>query len=584
MNLVLKLSVTFLLLVSCQHTKPVQSAANGGHLPTAQLNQSRATAEAHGKNYVISTQGIATTKIAEEILKQGGNLIDAFVAASFAISVERPQSTGLGGGGFLVYHDAKTKKTMALDFRERAPHKATRDMYLDAQKKAQPLLAQDGILAVGIPGLVKGLSEVHQKYGKLPWKKVMAPSIELARTGFPVYEELHEALVDRQAVLAKDPEARRIFLTKNAQALPTGHHLVQKDLAKSLELIARDGAKTFYHGELAEKFADFSVKRNGIIRKKDFMDYQVKWRTPIQGDFLGYKFFSMPPPSSGGIHVYQFLKMLENEKLSLNDLNTAEGIHLKAATLQSVFADRAVHLGDPDFYKVPVMNLTDLSYMQKRRADILPMKARTAAQVQAGEFSVKKESVETTHMSMMDLEGNAISSTQTINGWMGAGIVAPETGILLNNEMDDFSIQAGQANLYGAIGGRANEIQPLKTPLSSMSPTIILDAQSKPVMAIGAPGGTTIISCTAQTIYNHLFFKLPLWESVTNIRIHHQWNPDKLLIEQPGPAMAEVDKLKSYGYDIKLQPFICKIMATSRQGDQMTAVADPRDIGTSKGQ
>lgn len=572
----------FLVVVSCQHN--TLSQASGGYIPSARIRGERSLAEARGQKYVISTHGKHTTRIAQDILKQNGNLIDAFVAASFAISVERPQSTGIGGGGFLLYHDAKSKKTYALDFRERAPHKATRDMYLDAQKKAQPELSQDGVLAAGTPGLVKGLWEVHKKFGKLPWKQVVSPSVELARNGFEVYEELYDALADRRPILAKDLEARKIFLNAEGQAWPVGHKLQQPELAQTLETIAQEGGNTFYTGAISNLISEFSQKNRGILSKKDLSQYRVKWRTPIQGEYMGHHFYSMPPPSSGGIHVYQFLKMLENENLKPQDMNTAEALHLQAAALQSAFADRAVHLGDPDFYPVPVKDLTKLNYLKQRRASILPGKARKQAEVQAGQFKNKYESTETTHMSMMDSEGNAISSTQTINGWMGAGVVVPKTGILLNNEMDDFSIQSGVANLYGAIGGKANEIQPLKTPLSSMSPTIILDKNKTPVMAVGAPGGTTIISCTAKTIFNYFHYKLPLWESVTNIRLHHQWSPDRLLLEEPGPPRAELKKLEDYGYDVKVKPFICKIMAAARNGTELTAVADPRDIGTSAGE
>jgi gamma-glutamyltranspeptidase/glutathione hydrolase len=568
-------------IVSCQH-KEVASTS-GGYIASQKIVYPRESAEATGHKYIISTQGIASSKIAEDILKKGGNLIDAFVAASFAISVERPQSTGLGGGGFLVYHDGKSKKTYAVDFRERAPYKSTRDMYIDLQGHALMQLSQNGALAAGTPGVVKGLWEVHNKFGHLPWKEVVKPAIELARNGFEIYEELYKALESKKDVLIQDADAKRIFLDKRGQPLPKGHLLKQADLAKTLEKIAANGADIFYKGSIAQSISNFSKDHKGILSKKDLADYKVQWREPVHGEFLGYQIYSMPPPSSGGVLVYQFLKMLENENFKQKDINTAEDIHIEAAALQSAFADRAVHLGDPDFYKVPMKELTDPSYIHSRREAIKPAQARKMNEVEAGNFEYTPESTDTTHMSMMDEDGNAVSSTQTINGWMGAGVVVTGTGILLNNEMDDFSIQPGTANLYGAIGGKANEIQPLKTPLSSMSPTIILDKMGNPIMSVGAPGGTTIISCTAKTIYNYLFYKMPLWESVTNIRVHHQWSPDRLLIEEPGPGDKELKKLRDYGYEIKLQPLICKVMATARNGDELVGVADPRDIGTSRG-
>jgi len=288
----------------------------------------------------------------------------------------------------------------------------------------------------------------------------------------------------------------------------------------------------------------------------------------------------MPPPSSGGIHILQFLNILENEKWTLQDINRASAIHIQAAALQSVFADRSVYLGDPDFVKVPQKKLLSKEYALQRRNEIPNQRARSADEVSPGSISQDQESLETTHISMMDSFGNAIASTQTINGWMGSSFVIPNTGILMNNEMDDFSAQPGTANLFGALGGQANEIEARKTPLSSMSPTLVLDSKNEPILSLGAPGGTRIISCTAETIFNHLYYKLPLWESITQIRLHHQWKPDTLSIDPPGPPAHEIENLKKMGYKVEISSVPCRVMAVSRQ-EKFTAVADPRDIGTS---
>lgn len=535
-----------------------------------------------GKDYALATQGILTTKAATEILAKGGNLIDAFVAASFAISVERPHSTGIGGGGFLVFHQAKAKDTVVIDFRERAPRRAFKDLYLDKTGEYVSDLSKDGALAVAVPGLVKGLWEIHQKYGKLSWREVLEPAIKIADEGFFVYPDLEKALEDRKSVLMKFPDSRKIFIKADGSSYKVGDVLVQKDLAHTLTAISKNGASEFYQGETAKKIVQFVKKEHGLVSSKDLLDYKTILRTPVQSKFMNYTVVSMPPPSSGGIHVVQFLKMLEKENWTPMEMNTAKVIHNQASAFQMAFADRAQYLGDPDFIKVPMSQLISEPYLNHRKKEIPLNKARAAADVKFGNVEQKYESTETTHMSFLDKDGNAISSTQTINGWMGSGAVATGTGIILNNEMDDFSAKPGVANLYGAVGSDANSIAPFKTPLSSMSPTIVFDETGKPIMSVGAPGGTRIISCTALTIFNHLFFKQSLESSVKNIRIHHQWQPDTLFIEQPGPAPRELEKLKAMGYKIELGGVPCRVMSASldTNNSELTAVADPRDIGT----
>lgn len=568
----------FFILTSCQ-TVTTDQKNQKAVIRTAEERKDNQSAQAVGQKYAISTQGRAATAAAEDMYAHGGNIIDAAVAASFAISVERPQSTGIGGGGFMLFRDGKTGKTYAIDFRERAPVRASENMYLKKNGDADPLLSQDGILAVAVPGLVAGLLEIHQRFGTLPLEQVMAPAIRLAEEGFVVYPELRDALVARADVLKKDPAARSIFLTKDGKALPDGTVLKQSDLAKTLKVIAKKGRDGFYKGSVANAMVRLSTRERGLITHGDLTTYKVKWREPIESEYKGYEVYSMPPPSSGGVHVIQFLKFLENDNLAEKGVLSTPSIHLAASALQASFADRAKYLGDPDFVKVPSKGLIDPKYIQSRRNEVQMDKARRVSDVQAGN-PWPYESTETTHLSIMDAQGNAVSTTQTINGWMGSGVVVPGTGILLNNEMDDFSAKVGASNLFGAVGGKANAIAPRKTPLSSMSPTILVK-DGKPMMSVGAPGGTRIISCVAQTILNYVEFKLPLYDSVSMIRYHHQWQPDVLSLEAPGPRPEVVADLKKMGYDVKVGSNHCKVMAVAREGDHFRGVADPRDIGTS---
>ena len=547
---------------------------------TSEERADHQTAEAIGTQYAISTAGVYATQAAKEILDKGGNIIDAMVATSFVLTVERPQSTGLTGGGFMLFREAKTGKTYAVDFRERAPLKATENMFIGADGKPDKNLSRNDVLATAVPGLVAGLWDIYKKFGKLPWAMLVQPAIRLAENGFPVYAQLNKAIEARLNVLSADVAAREIFLNSEGKPWPVGHILVQKDLANTLRLISMNGKNGFYTGPVANNIVELFKNKKGLITKKDLQSYKVHWRQPVKGRFHDYELYSMPPPSSGGVHVIQFLNTLENDELARKGFLTTSAVHLAASALQSAFADRARYLGDPDFVHVPVKGLTSKAYATRRRSEIPEDHARQADEVMPGD-PLPYESTETTHFSMMDAAGNAVSSTQTINGWMGSGIVVPKTGMLLNNEMDDFSAQEGASNMFGAIGGKPDAIAPRKTPLSSMSPTILL-REGKVQMAVGAPGGTRIISCVAQTILNAVEYKLPLYDAIAAVRYHHQWRPDVLLFDPPGPSTSELEKLKKMGYKIEIKPTGCTVMAVMREsGDKLHAVADPRDIGTS---
>lgn len=545
---------------------------------TANERLDHQSAEAMGKSYAVATQGIYATRAAKEILNMGGNAIDAAVAASFVLAVERPHSTGIGGGGFMLFRDSKTKQIEAVDFRERAPKKSFEKMFQDKNGKAISTLSINGILAPGVPGLVAGLLEIHEKYGRLKREQILAPAITLADYGFPVYPSLAKALLQKESLLAQDSAAARIFLDENKKALREGQLLVQSDLARTLKLISQNGRDVFYHGPIAEAFASYFAKNHGLITKDDLAAYRVKWRAPVSGTYKGYDIFSMPPPSSGGVHIIQMLNMLEDDHLESKGVLSAEAIHLTAQAMQSAFADRAKYLGDSDFVKVPVQTLISKKYAQERRLEF-SHKARASKDVRAGSIP-GFEHTETTHLSIIDHEGNIVSTTQTINGYMGSSLVLPGTGIVLNNEMDDFSAQPGAANLFGAIGGSANAVAPGKTPLSSMSPTIVMK-NNVPVMSLGAPGGTRIITCVLQTMLNYLDYKLPLYESVAAIRFHHQWLPDKLDIDPPGPRTDVIEELQKRGHKIDINAVPCNVMAVAKEGEILHAVSDPRDIGTS---
>lgn len=552
--------------------------------PVSVVHQSvndRASYEAFGKNVAIATQGRYATEAARDILKKGGNLIDAAIAASFVISVERPHSTGIGGGGFMIIRDVERNQTYAVDFRERAPLASTRDMYLDSNGEVIAKKSVDGIFAVGVPGLVAGLFEIHKKLGRLPWRKLLDPAISLADRGFEVYPSLEKALQARKNVLQQNHDARRIFLRPDGGSLQIGDKLIQKDLARTLRLVARSGAKAFYKGKIANSIVKTSRKQGGILAEKDLDQYQVKWRTPVVGRYKGLEVLSMPPPSSGGTHVVQILNILDGDDLAKHGFANAKTIHLKAAAMQHAFFDRAQFLGDPDFNPgMPIAQLTSKNYANHIRSSIQTRHAKSADELpMSPRPELRHESNETTNFSMMDEKGNAVVSTQTINGWMGSGVVAEGTGILLNNEMDDFSAKPGASNLYGAIGSDANSVAPQKTPLSSMSPTLVLKGKV-PIMAVGAPGGTRIITCVAQTIINYIDHHFSLYDSIDTVRFHHQWLPDQLTIESPGMGSKIQMDLESVGYKVKMDKVPCIVNGVVREGEKLNSVADPRDIGS----
>lgn len=565
------ISLSLIILISCSH--PVRVVA-----PTSL--ETRQAHEAKAPQQMVASQGQATTRAALQILNQGGNIIDAFVAASFAISVERPHSTGLGGGGFLLYFSRADNKVYAFDFREIAPLKATANMYLTKAGEPQPLLSQQGTLAVATPGLVRGLWEIHQKFGHLPWKEVIAPAVKVARLGFPLYSQLHEALTDRQELLMKDPEAKKTFYTVEGSVPPMGSVIIQENLAQTMERIAEEGDKGFYEGKVAAAIIKTIQDKKGLMTRQDLRQYKMKEREPVSADYKGLKIFSMPPPSSGGVHVIQILKMLEPYNLRAMGPQSTQAVHLTAQSMQRAFIDRFQYLGDPDFHPVPVKKLLDKKYLTDLSKSIDTERALKWNELKP--IALPYESTDTTHLTIADKHGNMVASTQTINGWFGSGVIAQGTGIMLNNEMDDFAQKVGVQNLFGAVGGKNNLIQPSKRPLSSMSPTIITK-DGDAFMGLGSPSGTRIITCVAQTILNTVEFEMPLYEAVAATRIHQQWQPDALKVEAPFLSEKVEKELASKGHNLVHEELGCSIQAIRREKKGWVGVSDPRGEGLAQG-
>lgn len=560
-----------LVLIGCSHKVRIVA-------PT--ITEPRVAHEAKALKEMVTTQGGGTTRAALQMFSQDGNIIDAFVAASFAISVERPHSTGIGGGGFLLYFSRRDNRVYAFDFREIAPLQASEKMFLTKDGNTQPLLSQEGALAVANPGLVRGLYDIHTRFGKLPWKDVIAPAIKLAREGFPLYEGLQEAIENRKHVLLLDDQAKKIFFTSDEKTPLLGTMIYQENLAQTLEIIADKGADGFYTGKVADAIVKTIQKKRGLLTHKDLKTYAMKEREPVTGLYKGLKIYSMPPPSSGGIHVIQILKMLEPYNLRRKGPQTVESVHLTANAMQRAFLDRASYLGDPDFKSVPVKELLNESYLTKLSQSIDTKKAIKANDLKP--IPLPYESSDTTHFSIADKDGNMVASTQTINGWFGSGVMAKGTGIVLNNEMDDFAQKMGAQNLFGAVGGQNNLVEPKKRPLSSMSPTIITK-DNGPYMALGSPSGTRIITCVAQTILNTVEFEMPLYEAVAATRVHQQWQPDALKVEEPFLDESVEKELKARGHNVVHEKLGCSIQAIKKDKEGWVGVSDPRGSGLALG-
>lgn len=525
------------------------------------------------KNGMVASEQRLASEIGLEILKKGGNAVDAAVAVGFALAVALPNAGNVGGGGFMMVHDAKSGKTIALDFREMAPSKAGRDMYLDDKGQVINNKSLYTHFAVGVPGTVKGMEHALKKWGTMPLAEVMQPAIALAEKGYAVSPTLAEALAVEKDNLGKWENTKAIFF-KDGEPLKAGEQLVMKDLANSMKMIAEQGSDAFYKGAIAEQIVQEMSKHQGLISKEDLANYKVVEREPVTGDYRGYKVVSMPPPSSGGIHIIQMLNVLEHFPLNESGPNSAKTIRLMAETMKRAYADRSEYLGDTDFVKVPQKGLIAKSYADDLAKLVAEEKVTPAKDIKPG-APQKYESDQTTHYSVVDKDGNAVAVTYTLNLNFGSGIVAGNTGILLNNEMDDFSAKPGVPNAFGLIGGEANAIEPGKRPLSSMTPTMVLK-DNKPWLVTGSPGGARIITTVLQTLTNSIDFGMNPAVAAALPRFHHQWLPDELRLE-PGFSPDTIELLKKQGYKVVVKPTMGRTQTIQIRDNMMYGYSDPRN-------
>jgi gamma-glutamyltranspeptidase/glutathione hydrolase len=531
---------------------------------------------AHAQNGMVVSEEALATRVGVEILRQGGNAVDAAVAVGFALAVTLPRAGNIGGGGFMVIHLARNEAA-AIDYREAAPQAITAQSFLDERGDADPAKLRDSALAVGVPGTVAGLALAHERYGsgKFTLAQLIAPALALARDGFEVDEALADTLARAQSRLARWPASAKIFL-KDGRVLGRGERLVQTDLAATLDAIARDGPKAFYEGPIAEKLVAAVNAAGGVMRRADLAGYRAALRTPVRGNYRGYDIVSMPPPTAGGTILIEMLNILEGYPLTDFGPGSAETLHVLIETMKLAYADRAVHFGDPDQVAVPVAGLLSKPYAAARRVLIDPARARHSSEIGAGD-PIAFGGPHTTHFSIVDRNGNAVANTYTLNFNYGLGLVADGTGVLLNNELDDFTAKPGTPNAFGLVGGPTNAPAPGKRPLSSMTPAIVLK-DGKPFLVTGSPGGSRISNAVLQVIMNAVDFHMSVAAAVEAPRVHHQWLPDEAVIE-PDVAADTVRELAARGHRIVRQPRIgaASTILVTPQG--LTGVADPRMPG-----
>ncbi|ELH9339400.1 gamma-glutamyltransferase [Campylobacter jejuni] len=516
-----------------------------------------------GTGLVLSSHELAN-KIGKEVLDKGGNAIDAAVAVGYALAVVHPAAGNIGGGGFAVIHLANGENT-TLDFREMAPLKASRDMYLDSKGEVIKDASTIGYLAAGVPGTVKGMSAMLDRYGTMKLKDLMAPAIKLAEKGYLINDRQEQTMLEAKDMFKEFPSSSKYFLKKDGNTYKSGDLFVQKDLAKTLKLIAKEGPDAFYKGKIADLIAADMAKNKGIITKEDLAQYQAIWRKPVEGTYRGYDIISMSPPSSGGAHIIEILNIMENANIENLGFASSKTLHIMVEAMRQAYADRSEYMGDPDFVKIPLDKLTSKEYAKEIYAKIPKDKALPSSKVKPGLGQIH-EGHNTTHYSVLDSKGNAVSITYTINASYGSGAAVEGAGFLLNDEMDDFSIKPGVPNLYGLVGGEANAIEPKKRPLSSMSPTIILK-DGKVFMVVGSPGGSRIITTVLQVISNVIDHKMDISTAVESPRFHMQWLPDEIRTEPFGIIKDVQNNLEKMGYKITKEPYM---------GDVNAIMVDPK--------
>ncbi len=534
-----------------------------------------------GRHGMVAADHRLASQAGVEMLKRGGNAVDAAVATAFAVCVVNPASCGIGGGGFMVIHLAKPRRTITLDYREVAPAAASRDMFL-RQGKAVPDLSRIGGLASGVPGEVAGLSLALKRFGTLSLSTVLQPAIRLARDGFAAEDHLVKEIQENHDALARDAVMSRNFLRPDGTPLATGDLVKQPELARTLQGIARSGPAAFYRGDVARQIAAAVRRAGGVLTTQDLARYRPTWRPPVSTRFAGYDVYSMPPPSSGGGVLIEVLGMLGHDDLPALGQNSPTASHLLAEAMKHAFADRAVFYGDPQFVNVPLRRLLSRANLQSLRRRISAV--RTFPQADYGSEHRAAQLLNdhgTSHLSVMDSQGNAVACTTTINTAFGALYSAGDTGIIMNNQMDDFSAQPGVPNVFGLIGNDANAVAPGKRPLSSMTPTIVLH-RGRPVLAVGGSGGPLIISGTLQVVLDTLVYGMGAEEAVNAARIHHQWAPPVLLVE-PGISQPTREWLARNGHTVKEVRAMAAIQAVRFDGGLFEGASDPRKGGVAVG-
>ncbi len=530
------------------------------------------------QNGMVASQEAVASRVGVDILKKGGNAVDAAIATGFALAVTLPRAGNLGGGGFMMIHLADSGDTKALDYREMAPAAAFKDMFLGEDGEPDNQKSRFSGLAVGVPGTVAGFAEAFEKHGsgKLTWAELVAPAIGLAENGIEVTPDLAASLTASAKRLLQDPATAAIFYKTGGLPFVPGETLKQTDLAATLKLIADKGAAGFYTGEVAEKIAQKVTASGGGMTTEDLAGYKPVWRDPVVGSYHGYEIASMPPPSSGGVHIVQILNMLQGYPLAEYGPNSADSIHVMAETMRRAYADRSKYLGDPDFVDVPVKGLTDPAYAAELVKSIKMDMATPSEEVKPGD-PFPYESNQTTHYSVVDKDGNAVSNTYTLNFSYGVGLTADGTGVLLNNELDDFSAKPGVPNAYGLIGGTANAVEGGKRPLSSMSPTLVFK-DGKLFLATGSPGGSRIITTTLQIILNVVDHGMNIAEATAAPRIHNQWLPDEIRIEE-GLSPDTIRLLEARGHKVEVKNAMGSTQSIMLVDGVLAGASDPRRPG-----
>ena len=521
---------------------------------------------------MVSTQETLATQAGLDVLKEGGNAIDAAVTVGFTLAVTLPRAGNIGGGGFMVIHLAKNNQNIALDYREKAPLAATKDMFLDENGEVDSQKSRFSYLAVGVPGTVAGLILALEKYGTISLERALQPAIELAENGFTVTQDLYNSLLFAKMKFSR--ASQEIFFANDKLPIKVGELLIQKDLALSLKLIATQGEKAFYQGTIADALVKEMQNHGGLITKEDLANYEPVIREPVKGNYRDYEIYSMPPPSSGGIHLIQMLNILEPLQLKERGHNTASTIHIMAETMKLAYADRSKYLGDSDFVPVPISGLISKAYATKLRDKINLENATPSTEILPGNPLVFDESNDTTHYSIMDKYGNAVANTYTLNFSYGSGITVPGTGILLNNEMDDFVAKPGVPNAFGLTGGEFNAIAPEKRMLSSMTPTIVIK-DGQVFLVTGSPGGSRIITTVLQIIVNVINFQMNIAEATAAARFHHQWLPDKLYVEKE-LNQDTINLLQEKGHELVSRRAMGSTQSIMKIDNYLYGASDPR--------